>query len=90
MAVRLAKQTDYPNELRGRYTVLDEISKKYTFNVGYPGYSNAAIDEVFSKWVIPEMFAKVARDDMTPEEAMRDAHRKISAIFKKWRARGKI
>jgi multiple sugar transport system substrate-binding protein len=88
--VRLAKQTDYPNELRGRYTILDEISKKYTFNVGFPGYSNAAIDEVFSKGVIPEMFARVARDELSPEDAMRAAHRSISAIFKKWRARGKI
>jgi multiple sugar transport system substrate-binding protein len=88
--VRLAKQTDYPNELRGRYTILDEISKKYTFNIGYPGYSNAAIDEVFSKWVIPEMFARVARDEMSPDEAMRAAHRSVSKIFNKWRARKKI
>ena len=87
---RLAKQTDYPNELRGRYTVLDEISKKYTFNVGYPGFSNAAIDEVFSKNLIPQMFARVARGDMTPDEAMRAAHREISFIFKKWRGRKKI
>jgi multiple sugar transport system substrate-binding protein len=88
--VRLAKQTDYPNELRGRYSVLDDISKKYTFNVGYPGYSNAAIDEVFSKFLIPQMFARVARGDMTPDEAMRAAHREISFIFKKWRGRKKI
>jgi multiple sugar transport system substrate-binding protein len=87
---RLAKQTDYPNELRGRYTILDEISKKYTFNVGYPGYSNAAIDEVFSKFLIPQMFARVARDEMSPDEAMRAAHRDISSIFRKWRQRGKI
>ena len=87
---RLAKQTDYPNELRGRYTVLDQISKKYTFNVGYPGFSNAAIDEVFNKNLIPQMFARVARGDMTPDEAMRAAHREISFIFKKWRGRKKI
>jgi multiple sugar transport system substrate-binding protein len=88
--VRLAKQTDYPNEFRGRYTILDEISKKYTFNVGYPGFSNAAIDEVFSKFLIPQMFARVAREEMSPDEAMRAAHREISAIFKKWRGRKKI
>jgi multiple sugar transport system substrate-binding protein len=87
---RLAKQTDYPNELRGRYVVLDEISKKYTFNVGFPGYSNAAVDEVFNKNLIPQMFARVARDDMSPDEAMRAAHREISAIFNQWRRRKKI
>jgi multiple sugar transport system substrate-binding protein len=88
--VRLAKQTDFPNEFKGRYTILDQISKKYTFNIGYPGYSNAAIDEVFSKWIIPQMFARVARGDMSPDDAMRAAHRDISFIFKKWRARKKI
>ena len=88
--LRLAKQTDYPNEFRGRYTILDDISKKWTTNVGHPGYSNAAIDEVFSKFLIPQMFARVARDDMTPDEAMRAAHREITSVFKKWRARKKI
>ena len=29
-------------------------------NVGYPGYSNAAIDETFNTWVINTMFAKAA------------------------------
>ena len=88
--VRLAKQTDYPNEFRGRYVILDQISKKWTYNVGFPGYSNAAIDEVFGKSLIPQMFARVARDDMTPDEAMRAAHREISSIFNKWRRRKKI
>jgi multiple sugar transport system substrate-binding protein len=87
---RLGKQTDYPNEFRGRYTILDEISRKYTYNVGFPGYSNAAIDEVFSKFLIPQMFARVARDEMSPDEAMRAAHREISSIFNKWRRRKKI
>ena len=88
--VRLRRQTDYPNELPGRYSVLETISKRYTTNVGYPGYSNAAIDEVFNKFLIPQMFARVARDEMTADEAMRAAHRDISKIFNKWRARKKI
>jgi multiple sugar transport system substrate-binding protein len=88
--VRLRRQTDYPNESTGRYSVLDTISKRYTTNVGHPGYSNAAIDEVFNKFLIPQMFARVARDDMTADEAMRAAHREISKIFVKWRGRKKI
>jgi multiple sugar transport system substrate-binding protein len=88
--VRLRRQTDYPNELAGRYSVLETISKRYTTNVGHPGYSNAAIDEVFNKFLIPQMFARVARDDMTADEAMRAAHREISKIFVKWRGRKKI
>jgi len=30
-------------------------------NVGFPGYGTAAIDEAFKAWIIPTMFAKVAR-----------------------------
>jgi hypothetical protein len=36
------------------------------------------------------MFARVARDEMSPDEAMRAAHRSISKIFNKWRTRKKI
>jgi multiple sugar transport system substrate-binding protein len=88
--VRLRRQTDYPNESAGRYSVLDRISKRYTTNVGHPGYSNAAIDEVFNKFLIPQMFARVARDEMSADEASRAAHREISKIFNKWRGRKKI
>jgi multiple sugar transport system substrate-binding protein len=87
---RLRKQTDYPNEIAGRYNILDSISKKWTTNVGHPGYSNAAIDEVFNKFIIPQMFARVARGDMTADEAMRAAHREMTPIFRKWRERKKI
>ena len=87
---RLRRQTDYANEIAGRYSVLDLISRRYTTNVGHPGYSNAAVDEVFSKFLIPQMFARVARDEMTADEATRAAHREISKIFNKWRARRKI
>ena len=87
---RLRKNTSYPNEVPGRYPILDSISKKWTTNVGYPGYSNAAIDEVFNKFIIPQMFARVARGEMTADEAMRAAHREMTPIFNKWRARKKI
>ena len=45
----------------GKYTVLDRISRTATTNVGFPGYSNAAIDEVFNTFLIPQMFAQVAQ-----------------------------
>ena len=49
-----------------------EIAKKYTNNLGYPGYTNAAIDEVFNKFLIPQMFAEVAQGKRTPADAARD------------------
>ena len=70
--------------------ILDEINKKYTKNVGYPGFSNPAIDEVFNKFLIPQMFAEVAQGKRTPDEAARDYQRRIGTIFAKWRRRGKI
>ena len=79
-----------PNTPRGKYRVLDTISKQYTKNVGYPGFSNAAIGEIFDLFLIPQMFAEVARGRRTPDEAARDYHRRIGAIFAKWRRRGKI
>jgi multiple sugar transport system substrate-binding protein len=84
---RLARDTNTP---RGKYRVLDTISKKYTKNVGYPGFANAAIGEVFDKFLIPEMFARVARGDLTPQAAAREYHGRIGVIFANWRRRGKI
>ncbi len=74
----------------GKYTILATIAEKYTANVGHPGFSNAAIDEVFNKFLIPQMFAEVAQGKMTPDEAARAAEREIKPIFAKWRRRKKI
>jgi multiple sugar transport system substrate-binding protein len=74
----------------GKYTILTTIAQKHTANVGYPGFSNAAIDEVFNKFLIPQMFAQVAQGKMTPDEAARAANREIGTIFAKWRRRKKI
>ena len=41
----------------GKYRVLAEIAEKYTLNPGWPGNTTAAIDEIFSKFMIPQMFA---------------------------------
>jgi multiple sugar transport system substrate-binding protein len=54
-------------------------------NVGYPGYATAAIDEVFNTFVLPTMFAKAARDEMKPEEAVAAAEKEIKRIFDKWK-----
>src|SRR3989338_9025742 len=43
-----------------KYKVLDDVLNWAT-NVGYPGYANAAIDEIFGTWVLNVMFAKAAR-----------------------------
>jgi len=75
---------------RGKYGILDTISRKYTYNVGYPGTANAAMGEVFDTYLIPEMFARVAQGRVTPDAAAREYHRRIGRIYAKWRKRGKI
>jgi multiple sugar transport system substrate-binding protein len=79
-----------PNQPRGKYVVLDEINRRYTKNVGYPGFSNAAIDEVFNKYLIPQMFAEVAQGRQSPADAARRFDREIRQIFQKWRNLRKI
>jgi multiple sugar transport system substrate-binding protein len=74
----------------GKYTVLDRISRTATANVGFPGYSNAAIDEVFNTWLIPQMFAEVAQGRKSSADSVRDTTREVQRIFRKWRARKKI
>ena len=74
----------------GKYTVLGKIASKYTANLGYPGYSNAAVSEIFTTSVIPQMFAEVAQEKRSPADAARAAQRQCDAIFRKWRAQKKI
>ena len=62
----------------------------WTTNVGHPGPANAAIGEVFATFVIPNMFAKAARGDMSPQAAVADAEAKIKEIFQKWRGQGLV
>lgn len=72
-----------------KYKVLEDVLEWAT-NVGFPGYANAAIDEVFSTWVISTMFGRAASGMLSPEDALKAADQKVHSIFKKWRARGMI
>jgi multiple sugar transport system substrate-binding protein len=72
-----------------KYAVLTDVLDWAT-NVGYPGYSNAAIDETFNTWVINTMFAEAATGAETPENALARAETKMKAIWAKWKDRGMI
>ena len=63
---------------------------KWTVNVGYPGYANAAIDEIWKDWLIPKMFADAASGRLTPEAALDLYSEQATQIFKKWRAQKKV
>jgi multiple sugar transport system substrate-binding protein len=67
-----------------KYKVLGDVLSWAT-NVGYPGFASAGIDEAFKTWVIPTMFAKVARGDETPENAAATAAKEYQRIFDRWK-----
>ncbi len=67
----------------GKYKVLTNVLE-WSTNVGYPGYATAGIDEVFNTFVIPTMFARVARGETSPEDAAAAAHKEIERIFARW------
>ena len=72
-----------------KYKVLED-AQEWTTNVGYPGYANAAIDEIFGSWIIPMMFAKAATGEATPEDAIKEAEAKCKDIFGKWKEKGLV
>ena len=74
----------------GKYGVLDTIARTATTNVGYPGFSNAAIDEVFNTWVVNTMFAKAATGTLSPEDALSEAQAACARIWEKWQEKGAI
>ncbi len=81
LAERLAK--DPKADPPGKYSALAGVLDWAT-NVGYPGYATAAIDEVFNTFVVPTMFARVARGEVEPEAALAVAQKDVERIFKKW------
>ncbi len=79
-----------PHKPKGKYGVLTTIAEKYTHNIGFPGTTNAAMDEVFSKYLIPQMFAQVSQGQMSAAQSVASTQKQIKAIYKKWAARKKI
>lgn len=72
-----------------KYKVLEDVLDWAT-HVGYPGYSNAAIDEIFGTWVLNVMFAKAATGAATPKEAIKEAEAACKRIFAKWKEKGVV
>jgi ABC-type glycerol-3-phosphate transport system substrate-binding protein len=63
---------------------------EWSTNVSHPGPENTAMGEIFSTFIIPNMYAKAARGELSPQEAVADAERQIRPIFQKWRQRGLV
>jgi multiple sugar transport system substrate-binding protein len=72
---------------KGKYTILTKIAEKYTHNIGYPGTTNAAMDEIMTKFLIPQMFAQVSQGKLSAEDSVRHTNTAIKDIYAKWRKR---
>ena len=88
-AIRQAAAAD-THKPHGKYTVLTTIAEKYTHNIGYPGTYNAAMDEVFTKYLIPQMFAQVSQGKMSAADSVKATNSAVKDIYRKWKAAGKI
>jgi multiple sugar transport system substrate-binding protein len=82
-------KNDKVAEPKDKYSVLGD-SLRWATNVGYPGYSNAAISDAYNTWVIPVMFAKAATGNSTPEEALNEANEQCKQIWAKWKEKKMI
>jgi multiple sugar transport system substrate-binding protein len=85
---KVAAQDTHPP--KGKYTVLTTIAEKYTHNIGYPGTVNAAVDEVLTTSLIPNMFAQVSQGKLSAADSVAQAKAQVNQIYAKWKARGKI
>ena len=72
-----------------KYRLLAEAAE-WSTNLGHPGYSNAATEEIVKASLISQMFAAAARGEMSAEDAVRAAEAQIKPIFERWRQQGKI
>jgi multiple sugar transport system substrate-binding protein len=59
-------------------------------NIGHPGPASPAIGEVLYTFVIPNMYAKAARGELSPQQSVAQAEKQINAIFQNWRSRGLV
>jgi hypothetical protein len=59
-------------------------------NIGHPRPASPAIGEVLYTFVIPNMYAKAAREELSPKQAVAEAEKQINTIFQNWRSRGLV
>jgi ABC-type glycerol-3-phosphate transport system substrate-binding protein len=63
---------------------------QWSTNIGYPGPANTAEGEVFNTFVIPNMFARVARGEQSAADSVAEAEREVQTIFEQWREQGLV
>jgi maltose-binding protein MalE len=65
-----------------------EDAADWTVNLGWPGPANALAGEAQTTFVLSDMMAQAAREEMTPEEAVAQAEERLNQIAENWREQG--
>jgi len=65
-------------------------AEPWSVNIGHPGPANTAEGEIFAIAVLPNMFAKAARGEMSAKEAVEWGTSQVEPIFAKWRTAGLV
>ena len=60
----------------------------WTTNLGFPGYANPVAMEAFNSFVVPRMFLRVVKGELSPEDAARAADAEVKRIAEKWSQAG--
>jgi multiple sugar transport system substrate-binding protein len=66
--------------------VVLQTAPEWCVGFEYPGPNSPAMGEVIQTYIIPDMVAQAATDQLTPEEAVAWAEEQITRIVKKWQA----
>ena len=67
-----------------------KTANDWTTNLGYPGPANAVMGDMFASFTLSNMMAKASRGDMSPADAVAEAHAALVASRESWAARGLV
>ena len=73
--------TSHPHD---KLAVLEDCRRVVAPCSAIPDRPGPRTDEVVNNFIIPDMMAKAATGQMTPEEAVKWAQKEVELIFKKW------
>jgi len=82
LIVRLSK--DPAAEPASKYVALKD-ALHWTVNLGFPGFANPAAMETFNTYVVPRMFTRVVKGELSPENAAQAAESEVKRLVDKWK-----
>ena len=77
----------YGSDPADKLSILKTASD-WTTNLGHPGPANAAMGEIFALPILPNMMARAAQGQQSPQDSVAQAEQEINAVFEHWRGEG--